>query len=85
MRLFTRENFMSMLHVLPAPNTEQAHIKFRQFRYTYAAPFVVFSDFESILNPIQRQQKNTVYNQDQKISAACAILISTIRVVPTRT
>ena len=41
-RLCTREDFMSVLHMLPAANTEQAHIKFRQFRNTYEAPFVVY-------------------------------------------
>ena len=69
-RLCTREDFMSVLHVLPAPNTEQAHIKFRQFRNTYEAPFVVYADFESILEPIKRQNKNTLYDQHHKISAA---------------
>ena len=64
---------MLVLHVLPAQNTEQAHIKFRQFRNTYEDPFVVFADFESILEPIQRQNKNTLYDQHHKISAACSI------------
>ena len=76
---------MSVLHVLPAPNTEQALIKFNQFRNTYDAPFVVFADFESIVKPIQRQNKNTLYDQHHKISAACALLVSTIKAVPTRT
>ena len=76
---------MSLLHVLSAPNSEQAHIKFRQFLNTYEAPFVVYADFESILEPIQRQNKNTIYNQHHKISAACTILVSTIKAVPTRT
>ena len=76
---------MSVMHVLPAPNTEQAHIKFRQFRNTYEAPFVVYADFKSILEPIERRDKNTLYDQHHKISAACAILVSTIKAVPTRT
>ena len=76
---------MSVLHVLPASNTEQALIKFNQFFNTYDAPFVVYADFESIVEPIQRQNKNTLYDQHHKISAACAILVSTIKAVPTRT
>ena len=58
----TREDFMSVLHVLPAPNTEQTNIKFRQFGNTYEAPFVVYADFELILEPIQRQNRNTLYD-----------------------
>ena len=84
-RLCTNEDFMSVLHVHPAPKTEQAHIKFRQFRNTYIAPFVVYADFKSILKPIERRDKNTFYEQHHKISAACAILVSTIKEVPTRT
>ena len=76
---------MSVLHVLPAPNTEQAHIKFRKLRNTYEASFVVYTDFESIFVPIKRRDKNTLYDQHQKISAACAILVSTIKSVLTRT
>ena len=76
---------MSVLHVLSAPNTEQAHIKFRQFRNSYEAKFVVYADFESIFEQIQRQNKNTLYHQHDKISAAFAILVFTIKSVPTRT
>ena len=74
-RLCTREDFMLVLHVFPAPNTEQAHIKLMQFRNTYEAPFVVYSNFKSILEPIQRQNKNTLYDQHHKISAAYAIFV----------
>ena len=78
-RLCTREDFMSVVHVLPAPDTEQAHIKFRQFRNTYPAPFVIYADFESILEPMDRRVKQTLFNQQHKISAACAMLVSTSR------
>ena len=76
---------MSVVHVLPAPDTEQAHIKFRQFRNTYPAPFVIYADFESILEPLDRRVKQTLFNQQHKISAACAMLVSTIGDVPTQT
>ena len=77
-RLCTREDFMSVVHVLPAPDTEQAHIKFRQFRNTFRAPFVIYADFESILEPMERRVKQTLYNQQHKISAACAMLVTSI-------
>ena len=44
-RLCTREDCISVLHVLAAPIIEQAHIKFRQFCNTYEASFVVYADF----------------------------------------
>ena len=47
-RFCTREDFMSVVHVLPAAETEQAHIKFKQVCNTYRAPFVIYADFESI-------------------------------------
>ena len=76
---------MSVLHGLPAPNTEQSNIKFRQFCNTYEAPFVVYADFESIIEQIQRQDKTTLYDQHHKILAACAILVYTIKAVLTQT
>ena len=84
-RLCTREDFMSVVHVLPAPDTEQAHIKFRQFRNTFRAPFVIYADFESILEPMERRVKQTLYNQQHKISAACAMLVTSITAFPHQT
>ena len=84
-RLCTREDFMSVVHVLPAPDTEQAHIKFRQFRNTYPAPFVIYADFESILEPLDRRVKQTLFNQQHKISAACAMLVSNIGAIECQT
>ena len=46
---------MSVVHVLPAPDSEQAQIKFRQVRNTYRALFVIYADFESIFVPIERR------------------------------
>ena len=84
-RICTREDFMSVVHVLPAAESEQAHIKFKQVRNTYLAPFVIYADFESILEPMERRVKQTLYNQQQTISAACAMLGSNVPAVPTQT
>ena len=84
-RLCTREDFMSVVHVLPAPDTEQAHIKFRHFRNTFQAPFVIYADFESILEPMERRVKQTLFNQQHKISAACAMLVSHVRGITNQT
>ena len=46
---------MSVVHVLPAAESEQAHIKFKQVRNTYRALFVIYADFESILEPMERR------------------------------
>ena len=48
-RFCTCNDFMSVVHVLPAAENEQAHIIFKQVRNTYRAPFVIYADFESIL------------------------------------
>ena len=43
-RICTREDFMSVVHVLPAAKSKQAHIKFKRIRNTYRAPFVIYAD-----------------------------------------
>ena len=67
---------MSVLHVLPMPGTESAHIKFNQFRNTTKAPFVIYADFESVLEPINLNVKHTKIAQQHKVCAASAILCS---------
>ena len=42
------------------------------------APFVIYADFEFILEPIYRQAKQTTYSQQQKVCAATAVLCSTL-------
>ena len=44
-RIFTRKDFRSAVHVLPAAENEQANIKFKQVRNTYRAPCVIYADF----------------------------------------
>ena len=41
-------------------------------------PFVVYADFEFILEPLGVQVKQTSYSQQQKVCAAAAILCSTL-------
>ena len=73
-QLCTREDYMSVVHVLPTPDSEESHIKFKQFRNTSQAPFVIYADFESILERVDRQNKRTHYDQQHKVCAAAAIL-----------
>ena len=40
------------------------------------APFVIYADFESILEPFGRQVKQTTYTQQHKVCAAATILTS---------
>ena len=74
--LCTRKDFMSVLHVLPTPGPKQAQIKFNQYKYCTKAPFVIYADFESILEPSGRQDKHTTYTQQHKVCAAAAIITS---------
>ena len=69
---------MSVVHLLPTPDSEESHIKFKQFRNTSQAPFVIYADFESILERVDRQNKRTHYDQQHKVCAAAAILCSYI-------
>ena len=75
---------MSVVHVLPAAESLQAHIKFKQVRNIYRASFVIYSDFESILEPIKRRVKQTLYIQHHKIKAASAMLVSNVPAMPTQ-
>ena len=75
-QLCTRDDFMSVLHVLPVPGTERAQLKFNQFRNTTKAPFVIYADFESILEPLGRHVHRTTLSQLHKVCAAAAILCS---------
>ena len=55
-QLCTRDDFMSVLHVLPTPGSKQAEIKFNQYKYCTMATFIIYADFESILEPSGRQE-----------------------------
>ena len=69
---------MSVLHVLLSPGFKQAQLKFYNYKYCTLAPFVIYADFESILEPINRQAKQTTYSQQHKVCAAAAVLCSTL-------
>ena len=62
--------------MLPVPGSKQAQIKFNQYKYCTKAPFVIYADFESILDRSGRQIKHTTYTQQHKVCAAAAILTS---------
>ena len=67
-----------MLHVLSTPGSKQAQIKFNQYKYCTKAPLVIYADFESIIEPSNRQVKHTTYTQQHKVCAAAAILTSSL-------
>ena len=76
--LCTRDDFMSVPNVLPAPGSKQAQLKFYNYKFCTTARFVIYADFESILEPLGRQVKQTTYSQQHKVCAAVAILCSTL-------
>ena len=43
--LCTRDDFMSVLHVLPAPGSKQAQLKFYNYKFCTMALFVTYADF----------------------------------------
>ena len=67
------------------PNSKQTEIKFNQYNYCTKATFVIFADFESILEPSGRHVKHTTYIQQHKVCAAAAILSSSFYNVDQRT
>ena len=69
-KLCTRNDFMSMLHVRPVPGSNHAQIKFNQYKYCTKALFVIYADFESILEPSVFQVKHITYTQQYKVCAA---------------
>ena len=77
-KLCTRDDFMSIVHVLPSPNSKQAQLKFYNFKFCTMAPFVIYADFESIHEPLGRQVKQTTYSQQHKVCAAAAMLCFTL-------
>ena len=73
-----RDDFISARHVLPTPGSKQAQLKFYNYKFFSMAPFVIYADFESILEPLGLQAKQTTYSQHHKVCAATAILCSTL-------
>lgn len=72
--LCTREDFMSVLHVYFTPRFKLAQLKLYNYTFCTMTPFVIYADFECIIEPLGRQAKNTMYFQKHKGCAAVAIL-----------
>ena len=62
-QLCSRVDFMSVVHLLLVPGTDWSYIRFKEFSKTTNAPFVIYADFESILEPIDKQNKHTHFVQ----------------------
>ena len=69
---------MSVLHVLPTPGSKQSQLKLINYKFCTMAQFVIYADFESILEPLGRQVKQTTYSRQHKVCAAAAILCSNL-------
>ena len=67
---------MSVRHVFPVPGSKHIQIKLNNYKYFTKAPFVIYADFESILEPLERQVKNITLTQRHKVCDAAAILTS---------
>ena len=69
---------MSVLHVLLAPCSKQALLKFFSYKFCTMAPFVIYSDFEFILVQLGRKVKLKTYSQQHKVCSPASILCSTL-------
>ena len=69
---------MSVLHVLPTPGSKEAQLKFYNYKFCTKALFVIYADFESILEQLGRHVEQTTYSQQHKEVAAATILCSTL-------
>ena len=76
--LCSRNDFISVVHLFSRPNTNKAHIKFHEFSKTRRLPYVIYAGFESILEPMDKQNMRTHCGQLHKVCAASAILSSYI-------
>ena len=76
--LCIREDFISVLHVLHTPGSKQSQLKFFNYKFCTMAPFVIYADFASILEPLGRKVKLTTYSRQHKVCDASAILCSTL-------
>ena len=72
-QLCTREDWCSVQHILPSPGSS---IEFKNFKYQTRAPFVIYADLESVLEPIEERSGYTLLYQRHRCCAAAAILCS---------
>ena len=72
-QLCNREEYCSIQHILPSPGSS---IEFRAYKFQTRAPFVIYADLESVLEPIDEHLGNTLYYQQHRCSDGAAILCS---------
>ena len=72
-QLCSSENWSSVIHTLPSPGNL---LEFKIFKYKTPAPFVIYIDCESKLDPIN--EKNTMLYQRHISCSAAALLVSNI-------
>ena len=53
-QLCTENEFMSVLNVLNTPGSKQAQLKFINYKFGNIAPFVIYAEFKSIIEPLSR-------------------------------
>ena len=73
LELCTREDLCSVQHILPSPGSL---IEFKNYKYQTRAPFVIYADLESVLEPIDQRSGYTLLYQRHRCCAAAAILCS---------
>ena len=71
----THDNWCSVIHILPSP---AYLLEFKNFKFQTPAPFVIYIDLESILDPMIEPQGNTTFYQRHKCCSAAALLCSNI-------
>ena len=76
--LCTRDDFMSVLHVLPTSGSKQAQLKFYNYMFCTMATFVIYADFKSMFEPFGFQTIHTTCSHHHKVFAAAAILCFTL-------
>ena len=77
----SREDYMSVLHVLPLTDSQDCELRFSAFRNSTCAPFVIYADYESNLKPIDKVTNATTYYQQHELCSAAALLVSTISAI----
>jgi hypothetical protein len=77
-QICTRENWSSVLVQMPEPGE---FIAFKNFRHCGENPFVIYADFESILERIEQNEGHSKYYQEHKPAAIAALLVSTVEEV----
>lgn len=69
----SKEDWVSIQHILPPPNTM---LEFKAYKYQTRAPFVIYADFECLVEPINEHIGHSVLYQQHRSIAAAALLCS---------